>query len=185
MTNAHSGFTLIELSITVAIIGVLYSLASPNLQELISRWHIRQQYDLLRMALNTAREHAIHQQQRVTLCPLSSQQRCHHDWNQPLTLFTDTNNNQQLDSNEKILLIFPAVSSSQALRGFNNYAISFNSQGQAGYAVGSLSYCLIGQGTHGLVFIVSRTGRVRSESSLHTGQLPSLANGNALPCPPS
>ena len=182
MTLKQRGFTLIEFIMMLTVLGILSSMAAPAFTSTAERWRLKQQTYLLHTMLGHAREQAIIANQRVTLCPLNAQNICYNDWNQPLTLFEDPNNDQKLGSNEKVLRIFPAQNNYQATRNFNNYAISFNSQGQAGYATGSLSFCLKGTQTLGAVFVIARTGRIRAENSLSTGVLPTLANGSPLPC---
>ncbi len=56
----HSlGFTLIELMVTVSVLGVLLAIALPSFQPLIERWRVRQVESNLEASLQFARSEAI------------------------------------------------------------------------------------------------------------------------------
>src|SRR5690606_13133307 len=158
--SATKGFTLIELLIVSAIMALTLLVGLPALQEFQHANRARQDIAALKILLHSSREQAIHLAERLTLCPDSGNQQCGNDWNQPLILFTDTNNNRQLDTNEQLLHRTKALNGSRLLT-FSGNSISFDNRGFAGFSTGSLGYCLQGARPYSASFIISRMGRIR------------------------
>ena len=178
-----SGYSLIELLTIISISAILLSLGSGFIDDSINRFKAAQHISQLQLALADARTAALSSNTKVSLCPLNSQLKCANDWNQDLTLFTDSNHNRTLDAHEIILQTFPATLNNKTLRHFNNLAIGFDARGFAAHSTGSLSYCYKGRETVGAVFIISRNGRIRHSKSTNADNLPKTANGNDIPCP--
>lgn len=178
-----SGYSLIELLTVICISAILLSLGSGFIDDSINRYKAGQNISQLQLLLADARAAALFSNTKVSLCPLSSQRVCTNDWNQDLTLFTDSNHNRKLDSHESILQTFPATLNNKTLRHFNNLAIGFDANGFAAHSTGSLSYCYKERGTVGAVFIISRNGRIRHSKTTNAENLPKTANGNDIPCP--
>ena len=176
------GFTLIELLIVSTVMILILTVGLPAMDGFRHRMQARQDIAGLKMLLHSSREQAMLRQTRVTLCPLVNN-RCSNDWNQPLSLFTDPNNNRQLDNNETVLHILAASRPTNTLRNFNNHAVSFDSRGFAGASAGSFSYCLNDTGQTGLALIISRNGRIRKGTDSNHDGLPETADGKNVQCP--
>ncbi len=179
---ATKGFTLIELLIVSAIMALTLLVGLPALQEFQHANRARQDIASLKILLHSSREQAIHLAERLTLCPDSGNQQCGNDWNQPLILFTDTNNNRQLDTNEQLLHRTKALNGSRLLT-FSGNSISFDNRGFAGFSTGSLGYCLQGARPYSASFIISRMGRIRRGGDNNNDGIAELANGQNVPCP--
>lgn len=176
------GFTLIELLIVSAIMALTLLVGLPALQDFQHSQRARQDIAALKILLHSSREQAIHLAERLTLCPDSGNQQCGNDWNQPLILFTDTNNNRQLDTNEQLLHRTKALNGSRLLT-FSGNSISFDNRGFAGFSTGSLGYCLQGARPYSASFIISRMGRIRRGGDNNNDGIAELANGQNVPCP--
>ncbi|WP_280192402.1 GspH/FimT family pseudopilin [Delftia sp. PS-11] len=103
-----SGFTTIELMVTIAILAILAAMAAPSFTPIIERWRVRQTLEGLQSTLYYARSEAIRRGGGVILeklpqdsngCQLAQGQS---DWGCGWVLYADTNGNARLDDGEEI-----------------------------------------------------------------------------------
>ncbi len=177
------GITLIELLCILSCSLIVLGIGAPALDQFIERAHNKNIILKWQQLLQFSREQAINYKKPVTLCPLNAALRCHMAWNDNITLFLDTNNNRQLDSNERILFTQEGNTHSRALLSHNNSAISFNADGFSAFATGSLGYCFKKKQTIAAVFIIARTGRIRRGTDSNQDGIPETASGANVPCP--
>jgi len=69
MKKYRSGFTLLELLVGIAIVGVLLRIAVPSMSSMISRARLSSQSDLLIGSIALARSEAVKRRIDVKLCP--------------------------------------------------------------------------------------------------------------------
>ena len=70
------GFTLVELMITVAVIGILAVVAVPAMTDMINNSRLRGQSEEVTAALQLARSEAVRRNQRITACAAASGTTC-------------------------------------------------------------------------------------------------------------
>lgn len=93
------GFTLVELLVTIAILGVLTALAAPSFTPLIERWRVRQAAEDLTSSMFFARSEAIKRGGGITLETAST-------WDQGWSVRHTSSSDplQQLSARTKLVL---------------------------------------------------------------------------------
>lgn len=102
--NRHAGFTLSELLVTLAMLGILLGIAIPKFATIIERNRQNGLVYQLQGTLHHARTHAITTRQSVSICSGNSSCNDTQQWSGQLLSFRDPNRNGQIDLGEDILL---------------------------------------------------------------------------------
>ncbi len=93
MLKKQSAFSLIELLVTLTVIGVLIGLVAPSFQAQVLGSRSVAQADGLTEALNLARYEAVRRAKRVTVCAssdsLTSTPTCTGNWEDGMLMFVD------------------------------------------------------------------------------------------------
>jgi len=182
--RAMEGFTIIELLTILTVIGLTLTYAVPFLNQTLNSLIARQDIAELKQAIASAREQAVHQNQQVTLCPLSGN-ACDNDWNAELSMFTDNNNNRQLDTGETIIKRYRQART-EATRSYTGQVISFFPTGFSGINTGSFGYCLrYGDSTDDVrsdSLVISRLGRIRPGADSDGDGIFETASRRNIPC---
>ena len=114
LTNSK-GFTLLELIIIVAILGITTALAVPGLREMVSNNRIQSNASDFVAALQFAKAEAVARVNPVTLCKGADLIGCAADggWQQGWIVFSDDNG----DAGEDVLLNHEALNENITFRG--------------------------------------------------------------------
>lgn len=157
-------FTLVELIITVAILGVLLSIAVPSFGSLIERNQQTSATHELLSALNHARGLAITRRELVSVCAGADSCSLSDNWDQSILTFSDTNRNGQLDAGERL---HRAVTIPGQYRwNWSNFRrktfITFKASGLTDSLNGTYTLCH-GRDAKQRV-VIGVTGRLRTES---------------------
>lgn len=157
-----SGFTLIELMITIAVVGILLTIAVPAFSQFVVNNRLTSQINDLLADVSYARSEAATRGGRVVVCPSSDGSTCTGSWSSGRIVFADLNNNSARDSTEVILRVTPA------LTGGNTFALTgiattdplvFRSYGGlVGAAQATFKLCSPASAT-GRQLVISITGR--------------------------
>jgi len=172
--NFQTGFGLLELMLSMAILAILLSLAIPSFGSLLARNGVSSQSNELLQALYYARSSAISRQSVVHVCPLDPQipNTCQTkfkskaSWSDGWLIYVDKNGNSNLDKNDVILRVF---------RLNNRFQIVFNQRGRLRFfpdgRARSAGFYLCDDNLSTLRHIyILYTGRVRVDKELSTSQ---------------
>ncbi len=96
------GFTLTELILTIAVVGILSSAAVPSFSSYLNKHEANALIISIQREVNLARSTSIHQGQIVTMCGMNKANECVSTWSHGFQSFIDLNNNKKLDSNEQV-----------------------------------------------------------------------------------
>lgn len=178
------GFTLVEIIIATAILALMSSIGLPSLLEILDRHQSSSSVAEFRRILVGARNIALNNRQKVTVCPFNNNQ-CSNNWQNPITAFVDLNSNQKIDANEVQLITASNErdSGNWITRSGSSNKVLFNEQGHAFGSATTFLYCpTSGNNKHARQLIISFQGRIRSEHYLSSRDTP-FASLNGFTCP--
>jgi type IV fimbrial biogenesis protein FimT len=157
------GVTLIELMVNIGITSLLIAIALPNLNGFIVEMRVDNEISLLSRLLTLARNHAIHLNNKVIICPISQNGGCSADWREKIIVFVDNNGNGKYDVAENELLIATKSAikkGDQLTYATNRTKITYQQTGHLfGLSNGTLRYCPQGYKDKSRAIVVARSGR--------------------------
>jgi type IV fimbrial biogenesis protein FimT len=163
------GFTIIELIVATAILTSFLALGIPTMHNMVERHTSRIVFDDLRRTLAQARGLAQDKLINVSVCPLQGK-NCTPNWDKPVTVFNDQNNNNTVDANEEVFF----SSDIQTNYGYwkkskasQNY-VRFNPLGHAFSSATTFLYCpFSNHDAMAKSIVISFQGRIRTASYLN------------------
>ncbi|NTS77161.1 prepilin-type N-terminal cleavage/methylation domain-containing protein [Catenovulum sp. SM1970] len=130
--QANKGFTLLELMVVIAIMGVALAIGIPSMQDAMRDSIVKEQILRISKDVIATRNHAINYETTASICPLAARNdssECGNDWNEGYMVFLDGNADGAFtQDNDKLLfvrnelvefgnLFFPATSFSYTMDG--------------------------------------------------------------------
>ncbi len=187
MTRGNSGFTLIEMMVTLAVVAVLLSAGVPSFSAMIMNNRLVTENYALRTVLSAARSEAQTQRTTVTVCRSANAIDCSTgDWSAGYIAFIDLDGDAQRDDDEQLLQSREKSDHGIALRYSQaSDILQFDSRGTAVGSSGTFTFCDARGASEARGLIVSAVGAVRAamasedEDSSHVVQ---DHNGNDVSC---
>lgn len=160
--NKYSGFTIIELLITLALVSILMTFGIPYFGDIIKNDRLSTQINTLVGHLALARSEAVLRNLQVGLCASSSTTSCMGtSWKAGWIVFVDVNNDTNLDAGEEILRVNQTLSGSNTLTSTLGNRFFYDNRGFSASGTVSFSLC-DDRGVSKMKSIsISNTGRVR------------------------
>ena len=166
--GASRGYSLVELAVVVAIVGVLSAIAVPSFARLLAETRVGDASSDLFSAVIQTRSEALKRRHRIILCPSDEKQDCSDtvDWNPGWIMFEDANDNGRREAEEPLLRIGEARYSKIRIWGdasvgrYVSYVASGRTQqlGTSAWQAGTLTVCSEGIARK---IIINRVGRPR------------------------
>ena len=157
------GFTVVELMVTLSIVGILVAAAAPGYQDWVATTRLNSHTNEFVTALHYARSEAVKRNVAVSVCKSSSGTSCAttSTWAQGWMVFVDLDGSGTYTSGETILRVHEKLTGGTTLIGETAVAnvITFRSNGTAAQA-GLIDMCSYRQTVPGRdIVIASGTGR--------------------------
>jgi type IV fimbrial biogenesis protein FimT len=133
------GFTLVELMITVAIVGILAAIAAPSFQDMLNQTRASSLANELAASLNLARSEAIKRGTQVTVCKsgniTAASPTCSTtaSWQDGWLIFVDTGTSGTFDGTDTRLKVGQPSNSSAVITAGSTFAhyVSYLSSGMS------------------------------------------------------
>jgi len=189
MNKNNHGFTLIELMVTLAVFGVVISIALPSLSIFLESNQRAAQVNTLVSALNLARSEAVKRNNDVTLCTRNDAgTACDavKDWDNGWIVFVDNSTNGIIDGTDVILRVYERLYKRAAPKDVtlketvaDKRTLTYQARGRANWAV-SFERCDDGGPVKARAIMVAITGRVRlsKDTSADTDKIHEDNSGN-------
>ena len=159
----QGGFTVVELMITLSIVGILVAAAAPGYQDWVATTRLNSHTTEFVTALHFARSEAVKRNVAVSVCKSTTGTGCvtTNTWAQGWIVFVDVDASGTLDSADTVLRVHEKLTGGTTLVGQTAVAsvITFRSNGTAAQG-GVIDMCSYRQTVAGRdIVIAAGTGR--------------------------
>ena len=175
LPKSSTGYTLLELMITLTVAGILMGVAVPSFTSVIDSNRLTTYANDLVTALNYARSEAIKRNLRISLCKSTTGLSCttSSNWAQGWIIFTDRNNSATYDSSKTLLRVQTNKANTANMVGDTSVAnyVSYIATGKSqlstgGFQAGVIKICDERIGNVGINLVLSSLGRVSTQKNI-------------------
>ncbi len=179
-------FTLVELLVGVAILGIITVIALPSLNEFITSTKVDSEISELQRLILTARNTAINSESYVTICPLKDN-KCNNNWQNELSVFTNSANTavnaaEYTANSESIIRVKAAINNNDKLK-FSESILIFSPTGRlVNPKALTFSYCPASDINLSRGVEVSLTGRISTTTNTDADTIEEFRSGAEVSC---
>lgn len=161
-----AGFSFIELLVTLALIGVVMTLAVPNFRAFLLNNRITAQTNDFVLALNYAKSEAVKRNLTVTVCSRQDDTTCagNTTWDAGWLVFVDLDADGVRDAGEDVLQVRAALEGDNTLRAGARQRVTFNSSGFSPGFNDTFRLCDARGTANARSIVVSLQGRITSQA---------------------
>lgn len=180
----HSGFTIIELMIALAIAAILAAIAAPSFRATIQNNRLVTQVNELQASLGLARSEAIKQNNNVTTCPSSNGTSCTGSWQNGWIVFVDDNGAVgTVDAGDIVLRVHGTIFGGNTIN-FTQANVSYSGTGLSrANLISTFRFCDARGATSARGIVINNTGRPGLARDGNTDGTVEDGNGNNVVCP--
>ena len=163
----QTGFTALELIVTLAIITVLLTMGVPAVENYSWNLRMKTTMDQLQTDLHQARSHAISHNSQTVICPATDGNDCSglSVWQNGWIIFTDINSDRQRQDSEPLHHHAEAVSMLSISSSVSRNYIRFYPNGSAPGSNVTILFCDRRGAVHAGTITVSNSGRIRMQTN--------------------
>ena len=157
----QKGVTLIEMMVTISIMGIILAISWPSLQDFVNSNRRAAVMNELTAAFHHAKSEAIKRNANVTICRSANGASCGGQWENGWIVFFDADASGSVDAGDTLIERRGALDNGVTLRGnaFVADHITINSRGHALGHAGTLT--LTDSAGRTSARIISSSGRIR------------------------
>lgn len=162
--HSSAGFTLVELIVVMAIIGILATIAIPSFRGFTDGSNVTAAVNDLVSAFNLARSEAVTRSTNVSVCKSANQTACvtTGNWDQGWIVFTDANADGTVNGTDAVLRVYAKPSGNTTMTAAGNLVnrVTYASTGFfSGVFNGTVT---VTSGSRSEQVIANNTGRFRT-----------------------
>jgi type IV fimbrial biogenesis protein FimT/type IV fimbrial biogenesis protein FimU len=183
-SSRRQGFTLVELMVSIAVVGVISAIALPSMSDFLVKMRVDNEISEMQRLLLTARNMAINTGKNTTVCPLTSG-ACTNNWHNEISVFTNSDNTLATNNNfadpDELVKIKSEIKSGDKLQ-YSQNSVIYTPDGRLLTASANFRYCPKNKADESRGISISLSGRSYTSSDTDDDGKDEDRTGNEITC---